>query len=46
MTKGADADILLLDKSLGLCDLYSRGKLMVKDGKPIVLGMFERCQKP
>jgi len=38
---GSDADILILTKSGDVDRVYCRGRLMVKDGKPIVRGLFE-----
>lgn len=40
---GADADILVLGKGLAVDALYSRGRLMVKGGKPVKLGLFEKA---
>lgn len=39
--EGFDADILLLDKKLKPHTLVSRGKIMVKEYKPVVYGTFE-----
>lgn len=36
-----DADILLMDKDLKPHTVISKGKIMVKDYKPIILGTFE-----
>jgi len=38
---GSDADILILKKSGDVDRVYCRGKLMVKDRKPVVQGLFE-----
>jgi beta-aspartyl-dipeptidase (metallo-type) len=38
---GSDADIVILTKSGDVDRVYCRGRLMVKDGKPIVRGLFE-----
>jgi beta-aspartyl-dipeptidase (metallo-type) len=38
---GSDADILILTKSGNVDRVYCRGKLMVKDRKPVVQGLFE-----
>ncbi len=39
---GADADLLVLDTSLEIVHLFSRGQMMVRDGKRMVFGRFER----
>lgn len=41
LKSGADADILLLNKDLGIEKLYAKGNLMVNNGQPVVLGTFE-----
>jgi beta-aspartyl-dipeptidase (metallo-type) len=38
---GLDADILIVDANLNMSKLFAKGKLMVDNGKPIVLGTFE-----
>ena len=38
---GADADLLVLDESLRVRHLFSRGKLMVYDGAAVVKGRFQ-----
>lgn len=38
---GADADLLALDEVGGVHALWSRGRAMVMDGRPLVLGRFE-----
>lgn len=40
--KGKDADLVLVDESsLEIDTVIARGRIMVKDGKPIVIGTFE-----
>ncbi|MDF2673366.1 MAG: isoaspartyl dipeptidase [Clostridiales bacterium] len=39
--EGYDGDLLLLDKKLQLNTLISKGRIMVKDYKPVVYGTFE-----
>ncbi len=39
--EGYDADLLLLDKKLKPHTVISKGKIMVKDYKPVVFGTFE-----
>ena len=38
---GSDADILILTRPGDVDRVYCRGRLMVKDGKPVVRGLFE-----
>ena len=38
----SDADILVLDQDLALCEMYAKGKKMMAGGKPIVKGYFEK----
>lgn len=38
---GKDADLTITDPELRLLDVYARGRLLVKDGEPIVHGAFE-----
>lgn len=41
---GADADMVLLgDGSLDIRTVIARGQVMVKDGKPVVFGTFEKA---
>lgn len=42
ITKGKDADIVLLDEELDVDTVYARGKLMLKEKKPVVIGHFEK----
>lgn len=39
--EGYDADILLMDKKLNIHTVVCKGKIMVQDYKPVVLGTFE-----
>ncbi len=39
--EGSDADILLLDDDYDICDVFARGKLMMKNKKIIVKGTYE-----
>jgi beta-aspartyl-dipeptidase (metallo-type) len=39
--EGYDADLLLLDKKFQPHTVISKGKIMVKDYKPVVYGTFE-----
>lgn len=39
--EGADADLLVLDKDLGIHSLFAKGKTAVLDGKVIMKGRFE-----
>ncbi len=41
LEEGKDADLLVLTRDLQLQEVYARGKLMVKDGKPVVKDPFE-----
>lgn len=41
---GCDADLVVLTADLGIRDVYARGRLMVKDGSPVVAGTFEVLQ--
>ena len=41
IAEGADADLLLLDQSLGIDAVFARGRQMVKNGQVIVRGRFE-----
>jgi beta-aspartyl-dipeptidase (metallo-type) len=38
---GADADLVVLDKSGAVRDVMARGRWHVRAGKPLVRGMFE-----
>lgn len=38
---GADADILVLTEQLEIDSVFARGREMVREGKPLVLGTFE-----
>jgi beta-aspartyl-dipeptidase (metallo-type) len=38
---GYDADIVLLDKDLTIDQVWAKGKMMVRDRRPVVFGMFE-----
>lgn len=38
---GADADILILTKGLDIRQVWAKGRLMVDNGRPVVLGTFE-----
>jgi beta-aspartyl-dipeptidase (metallo-type) len=40
--QGLDADVLVLEKDLALQQVWARGRLMVDEGKPVVLGTWER----
>ena len=42
LANNSDADILVLDKDLQLQHVWARGTHMVENGKPIVLGTFEK----
>lgn len=42
LANNSDADILVLDKDLQLQHVWARGTHMVKNGKPIVFGTFEK----
>ena len=39
---GADADIVVLDKSLNVSTVFARGRLMVNQGEVVVKGTFEK----
>jgi beta-aspartyl-dipeptidase (metallo-type) len=39
--EGKDADILVLTKDLQIQEVYARGKVMAKDGRPVVKDPFE-----
>lgn len=39
--KGFDADLCILDESLNINTVIAKGKIMVQDKKPVVLGTFE-----
>lgn len=39
--KGFDADLCILDESLNIDTVIAKGKIMVQDKKPVVLGIFE-----
>ncbi|MGE5542119.1 MAG: amidohydrolase family protein, partial [Bacillota bacterium] len=39
--KGADADLLMIEKDLTLNKVFAKGRLMVDEGKPVVRGMFD-----
>ena len=41
LDEGKDADILVLTGDLRIQEVYARGRLMVKDGKPVVKDPFE-----
>ncbi len=41
LDEGKDADILILTRDLQIQDVYARGKLMVKEGDPVVRDPFE-----
>lgn len=41
LKEGADADIIVYEKDLSIRHVFARGKHMVKDGSPVVKGMFE-----
>ncbi|SIS79168.1 beta-aspartyl-peptidase [Alicyclobacillus vulcanalis] len=38
---GCDADIVVCDDAFRIERVYAKGRLMVKDGKPVVFGTFE-----
>lgn len=38
---GADADLVVLDANHRIRDVFARGRLLVRDGKPVVFGTFE-----
>lgn len=38
---GADADLVVLDATHRIRDVMARGRILVRDGKPVVTGMFE-----
>ena len=40
---GADADMVLLHSDLSVADVWALGQHMVSEGKPIVLGTFEKA---
>lgn len=42
LAEGASADLLVLDEQLAIQQVYARGRLLVRDGQPIVHGPFER----
>lgn len=39
--EGKDADLLILSKDLEIEKVFAQGKLLVKEGKPVVKGAFE-----
>lgn len=42
LTRGADADLLILDEEGGISDVMAMGRWHVRDGHPVVQGTFER----
>jgi beta-aspartyl-dipeptidase (metallo-type) len=40
--EGTDADLVLLDPDLAVRDVFARGRQLVRDGQPVVLGRYER----
>jgi len=38
---GADADVLVLDDALEIRHLFASGRCLVRDGKPVIFGLFE-----
>jgi imidazolonepropionase-like amidohydrolase len=38
---GADADLVVLDANHRIRDVFAGGRLLVRDGEPVVTGMFE-----
>jgi beta-aspartyl-dipeptidase (metallo-type) len=38
---GADADLVVLDANHRIRDVFARGRLLVRDGEPVVTGTFE-----
>jgi beta-aspartyl-dipeptidase (metallo-type) len=41
---GKDADLIALDDALAIRTVYARGRCLVRDGQPVVRGMFETRQ--
>ncbi len=41
LSPGADADIVLMTEDLVIEKLFARGRMMINDGRPTVLGTFE-----
>lgn len=41
ITEGADADLVVLDDDHRVADVMARGRWMVREGRPVVTGMFE-----
>ena len=42
---GADADLVVLDANHRIRDVFACGRLLVRDGEPVVVGMFEAKKK-
>ena len=42
---GFDADLLLVDADFNIQQVYAKGRLMVQEGRPVVMGTFEGYQK-
>jgi beta-aspartyl-dipeptidase (metallo-type) len=42
---GRDADLVVLDRALGVAQVYARGRLLVDGGSPTALGRFERRER-
>ena len=40
---GTDADLLVLDRDLHIRHVFAGGRLLVRDGNPVVRGLFERA---
>ncbi|MDX1418596.1 MAG: beta-aspartyl-peptidase [Rubricoccaceae bacterium] len=46
LAPGADADLVVLDADHGIADVMARGRWMVRDGRPVVPGLFESSPSP
>ncbi|HEX2218768.1 MAG TPA: beta-aspartyl-peptidase [Gemmatimonadales bacterium] len=45
VTRGADADLIVLDESGGTADVMARGRWHVRGGRSVVRGTFERIER-
>ncbi len=46
IVEGADADLIVLDESLRLVELYARGRRLVHGGSAVAHGRFENKRRP
>ena len=45
LTPGADADLVVLDEDGGVRDVMARGRWHVREGRPVVRGLFEQVEQ-